>query len=68
VAEENIANPFNATFLKVVLNGKTLHENVEIKHPTPAGVTGKEYATGPLMFQGDHGLVAYRNIKISPLP
>jgi hypothetical protein len=58
----------NAKFLKVILNGQTLHENVEMKGPTPAGVTGKEHATGPLMFQGDHGPVAYRNIKISPLP
>jgi hypothetical protein len=57
----------NARFLKVVLNGKTLHENVEMKGPTPGGVTGKEAATGPLMFQGDHGPVAYRNIRVTPL-
>ena len=25
-----------------------------------------EAATGPLMFQGDHGPVAFRNIKITP--
>jgi hypothetical protein len=55
----------NAKFVKVELNGKVLHENVEMKGPTPSGVTGKEAPTGPLMFQGDHGPVAYRNIKIS---
>lgn len=57
----------NATFLSVKLNGKILHENVEMKGPTPAGVTGKEAATGPIMFQGDHGPVAFRNIVITPL-
>lgn len=57
----------NAVFVKVQLNGTVIHENVEMKGPTPGGVTGKEAATGPLMFQGDHGPVAYRNIKVTPL-
>jgi len=47
------------------LNGQVLHENVEMKRQTPAGVTGKEHAVGPIMFQGDHGPVAYRNIRIT---
>jgi len=29
---------------------------------------GREKPKGPLMFQGNHGPVAYRNIKIAPLP
>jgi hypothetical protein len=57
----------NAKFVKVELNGKLIHENVEMKGVTPTGVTGKEAAEGPIMFQGDHGAVAYRNLKISPL-
>lgn len=57
----------NAKFLKVELNGKLIHENVEMKGVTPTGVSGKEAAEGPIMFQGDHGAVAYRNLKISPL-
>ncbi len=57
----------NARFLVVKLNGKVLHENVEMKGPTPSGVTGKEAAAGPIMFQGDHGPVAFRNIVITPL-
>jgi hypothetical protein len=56
----------NAKFVKVVLNGVVLHENVEMKQQTPGGLTGKEHATGPLMFQGDHGPVAFRNIKVTP--
>jgi hypothetical protein len=57
----------NAKFIKVVLNDRTLHENVEMKSQTPGGVQGKEVPKGPLMFQGDHGPVAYRNIKITLL-
>jgi hypothetical protein len=57
----------NAKFLKVTLNGQVLHENVEMKGPTPSGVTGKEAATGPLMFQGDHGPVAFRRIVVTPM-
>jgi hypothetical protein len=56
----------NAKFIKVTLNDVVLHENVEMKGPTPSGVTGKEAAEGPLMFQGDHGPVAYRNIRVTP--
>jgi len=55
----------NAKFLKVTLNDQVIHENVEMKGPTPSGVTGKEAATGPLMFQGDHGPIAFRTIKIT---
>lgn len=57
----------NAFIDKVILNGTVIQENVELPKPTPGGLTGKEKAEGPIMFQGDHGPVAYRNIKISPL-
>lgn len=57
----------NFQLLKVELNGQILQENLELKGPTPSGVTGKEAAKGPIMFQGDHGPVAYRNIKVTPL-
>jgi len=57
----------NAEFVKVELNGIVLHENLVMPGPTPGGVTGKEAATGPLMFQGNHGPVAYRNIVVTPL-
>lgn len=57
----------NATFVKVELNGTVIHENVQVQGPTPSCLTGKEAPTGPIMFQGDHGAVAYRNIKVTPL-
>jgi hypothetical protein len=55
----------NAKFTKVILNGVTIHENVEPKGPTGGGVRGNEAPQGPIMFQGDHGPVAFRNIKIT---
>ncbi len=57
----------NARFVKIVLNGRTIHKNLQLKGLTPGGITGKEHARGPIMFQGDHGAVAYRNIRITPL-
>ena len=57
----------NAKFLKVELNGQVLHKNLEMPKQTPGGVAGKEAPTGPLMFQGNHGPVAYRNIVVKPL-
>ena len=57
----------NAKLLKVELNGTVIRKDVEMKDPTPAGVTGKEAAEGPVMFQGNHGAVAFRNIKVTPM-
>jgi lysophospholipase L1-like esterase len=57
----------NARIIKVLLNGTLIQENIELQRPTPGGVDGKEKAMGPLMFQGNHGPVAYRNIMIKPL-
>ena len=54
----------NAMFKRVVLNGVLVQENVEVEGSTGGGLTGREAATGPLMFQGDHGPVAFRNIEI----
>ena len=63
---ENEKKTSNAKFVKVTLNEQVIHENIEMKGPTPGGLTSKEAAEGPLMFQGDHGPIAFRNIKITP--
>lgn len=57
----------NAKFVKVVHNGKTVHENVEVTGPTRAASFGDEKPFGPLMLQGDHGPVAYRNLRLKPI-
>ena len=58
----------NAKFVKVLHNGVLVHENVEVTGPTRAAAFGDEKPTGPLMLQGDHGPVAYRNLWLRPLP
>ena len=57
----------NATFIRVLHNGQLIHENVEAPGPTRSGLEIPEAATNPLMLQGDHGPVAYRNIYWRPL-
>jgi sugar phosphate isomerase/epimerase len=44
-----------------------VHENVTLTGPTRAAHYMDEKPSGPLMLQGDHGPVAYRNIKIMPI-
>jgi hypothetical protein len=53
----------NAKFVSVKLNGKEIHANVEVKGPTGGQLSG-EKTTGPLLLQGDHGIVAFRNLRI----
>jgi hypothetical protein len=57
----------NAVMKKVVLNGITLHENVILRGPTRAAAFMDEQPKGALMIQGDHGQVAFRNIKYAIL-
>ena len=55
----------NAKMLKIVMNGVTLHENVDLTGPTGGPISETEAATGPFMIQGDHGPVAFRSFKIA---
>jgi hypothetical protein len=57
----------NARFERVVLNEELIHENVELKTPTGHAWRLKEVARGPILLQGDHGPVAFRNIRVRPL-
>jgi hypothetical protein len=56
----------DARFVKVVLNGKVIHENINQATPTGHAWPNKEMATGPILLQGDHGPVAFRNIRVRP--
>ena len=53
----------NARMIRVELNGVIIHEDVELTGPTRSSAFADEKPTGPLMFQGDHGAVAFRNIR-----
>lgn len=57
----------NARFLRVIHNGQVIHENVEVTGPTRSALFEDEQAVGPLMLQGDHGPVAFRNVRVRPL-
>jgi hypothetical protein len=58
----------NARFEHVLLNGKEIHKQVELLYPTGAAWnTMSEVPRGPLMLQGDHGPVAFRDIQVRPL-
>ena len=57
----------NATFVKVEGNGQVVHENVEVVGVTRGSMLEEEAATGPLMLQGDHGPVAFRNVVLKPV-
>lgn len=53
----------NARLLKVEMNGVVIHQNLELTGPTRGG-WGQEKPLGPIRIQGDHGPVAFRNIRI----
>ncbi len=57
-----------AKFVKVYHNGALVHENYELKGPTRSSLEIPESQTGPILLQGDHGPVAFRNIRVRPLP
>jgi hypothetical protein len=57
----------NAVFVRVLHNGQVVHENAELTGPTRASLFDDERPLGPMMFQGDHGPVAYRNLWVERL-
>jgi len=54
----------NARIVRATLNGQVIHEDQELLTPTGHNHTRPEVATGPLMLQGDHGPVAFRNVRV----
>jgi hypothetical protein len=54
-----------AKFIYVKLNGVTIHENILVSGPTRSAAFEDELPYAPLMIQGDHGPVAFRNLKIA---
>jgi hypothetical protein len=57
----------NAKVVKVTHNGQVIHENVELNGPTRSAHWEDEKPTGPILLQGDHGPVAYRNLRVRPI-
>jgi hypothetical protein len=70
-----VAPRFDASGAKIdcaritaVLNGKKVQDNVEVHSGTGSTWRDPEHASGPLLIQGDHGPIAFRNLKARPLP
>jgi sugar phosphate isomerase/epimerase len=57
----------NARILKMWQNGTLIHEDVELTGPTRGSMYADERAAGPILLQGDHGPVAFRNIKVTKI-
>jgi len=53
----------NARLEEVILNGKVIHTDLELIHPTGGAMSNEEAPFGPLRIQGDHGPVAIKNIR-----
>lgn len=53
--------------LRVMLNDVPVQESVTLEGPTVSHLEIQPAARNPIMLQGDHGPVAYRNIYIKPL-
>jgi len=49
----------------VVMNGKTVISNQQIPGITGGAIDSKEGEPGPIMFQGDHGPIEFRNISVA---
>lgn len=56
-----------ARFVRVLLNGQLVQQDVDVAGPTRAALNLPEGPARPLMLQGDHGPVAFRNIHVRPL-
>ena len=52
--------------LTLVLNGKTVINDQIIPGPTGGAIDSTEGAPGPILLQGDHTAVEYRNIVLTP--
>ena len=50
----------------VLLNGKTIIDNEVIPGITGGALDSEEGVAGPIMLQGDHGKIAFRNIVVTP--
>jgi len=54
-------------YVTVVLNGKTVINDKEIPGITGGALESREGEPGPLMLQGDHGDVSFRNVVLTPV-
>ncbi|MGL6266680.1 MAG: 3-keto-disaccharide hydrolase [Chitinophagaceae bacterium] len=54
----------NAKILSIELNGVQVQDNLDLSGPTRAALSNDEIPEAPLMIQGDHGPIAFRNMVL----
>jgi hypothetical protein len=54
--------------ITVILNGVKIHDNVKCDQATGGELDRNMDQTGPILLQGDHGTVSFRNIQLMELP
>jgi hypothetical protein len=54
--------------ITVILNGVKIHDAVECSRPTGGELDNRINEPGPILLQGDHGTVSFRNLRIKELP
>lgn len=57
----------DARFDSVKLNGQVVQENLDLPCPTGNNWRNPEHPSGSILLQGDHGAVAFRNVRVRPL-
>jgi hypothetical protein len=53
--------------VSLTLNGQKLHDNATLEAVTGGALDANESQPGPIMLQGDHGLVWFRKVTITPI-
>lgn len=56
-----------ANKVTVVLNGQKVHDNATLEAITGGALDANESEPGPVMIQGDHEKVTYRNVVVTPI-
>ena len=54
----------HAKFVKVVHNGQVIQENQEVPYACGTNWDRRQVPRGPIIFQGDYGPVALRNVRV----
>ena len=54
--------------ITVILNGVKIHDNVQCDQATGGELDRNMDQPGPIMLQGDHGTVSFRNLRLKELP
>jgi hypothetical protein len=53
-------------YVTVVLNGKSIIDDKQVPGITGGALHSREAEPGPLLLQGDHGEISFRNIVLTP--